>query len=131
MQKRSLTVEMPMKSVPAKEVSISADASGLVSRNIKLATHRTSVRLEPEMWIALHEVAAEQKMTIHELCESINLAKRGSASFSSAIRVFLLQNYRLKGADRDEWIARPCDPKRFRELQNHYAKMRQAEAANE
>lgn len=68
--------------------------STLVSRNIRIHDRRTSVRLEPEMWDALREVAQLQGVSIHDLCGAIYDIKKPEAPFTGAIRVFLLEFYR-------------------------------------
>jgi predicted DNA-binding ribbon-helix-helix protein len=68
--------------------------STLVSRNIRIHDRRTSVRLEPEMWDALREVALLQGVSIHDLCGAIHDMKKPEAPFTGAIRVFLLEFYR-------------------------------------
>lgn len=42
--------------------------STLVSRNVTVLGRRTSVRLEPEMWAALRDIAAREKCRIHDIC---------------------------------------------------------------
>lgn len=79
------------------------------------------------MWDALYEVAADQNLSVHELCQAIDLRKRERLNFSSAIRVFLLQNFRLKGEARHEWAMLPCDLGRAQDLYKHYALLRRTE----
>lgn len=66
----------------------------LVSRNVKINGHRTSIRLEPEMWEALHEVAGLESCSIHDVCGAVHAVKDKGASFTGALRVFLMQYYR-------------------------------------
>ncbi len=68
--------------------------STLVSRNITVSGHRTSVRLEPEMWRALKEISARENCSIHELCTLINFRKNKRTSLTAAIRVFLMLYFR-------------------------------------
>ncbi len=68
--------------------------STLVSRNITVGGHRTSVRLEPEMWRALKEIAARENCSMHELCTLINFRKNKRTSLTAAIRVFLMLYFR-------------------------------------
>lgn len=51
------------------------------------------MRLEPEMWECLADVALREHITLNELCSRIN-AKRHQSSLTSAIRVFILGYYR-------------------------------------
>ena len=66
----------------------------LIAGNIRIHGRRTSVRLEPEMWSALHEIASLEGLTIHDVCGAVDDCRNDSESFSSALRVFLLQYYR-------------------------------------
>ena len=68
-------------------------ASSLVIRNIVVGSHRTSVRLEPIMWEALHEIARRQRLTIHELVTAI-ARDRTASSLTAAIRVYIVDFYR-------------------------------------
>lgn len=68
--------------------------STLVSRNITVNGRRTSVRLEPEMWRALKEIAARESCSIHELCSLIAFRKKPRTSLTAAIRVFLMLYFR-------------------------------------
>lgn len=62
----------------------------LQSRNITVMGRRTSVRLEPEMWQALREIAKREKCQIHDICSLIQLRKNPSTSLTAAIRVFIM-----------------------------------------
>jgi predicted DNA-binding ribbon-helix-helix protein len=68
-------------------------ASTLVSRNITIRGRRTSIRLEPGMWDALHEVARARGQTIHQFCSEVD-ANRQESSLTAAIRMALLEHYR-------------------------------------
>lgn len=68
--------------------------SSLVSRNITIMGRRTSVRLEPEMWVAMREISRREKCSIHELCTLIWVRKGPCTSLTAAIRVFLMLYFR-------------------------------------
>lgn len=68
--------------------------STLISRNITVLGKRTSVRLEPEMWRALKDIATREHCTIHEMCSLIAMRKKNNTSLTAAIRVFLMLYYR-------------------------------------
>jgi predicted DNA-binding ribbon-helix-helix protein len=70
------------------------DITSLQGKNITVMGRRTSIRLEPEMWKMLYEVAEKEDTTIHEICSLIALRKRAEASLTSSIRVFLLLYFR-------------------------------------
>ncbi len=46
--------------------------SALVSRNVRVDGHRTSVRLEPDMWEALREICSREEVSIGEVCSAVN-----------------------------------------------------------
>ncbi len=68
--------------------------TGLVSKNILVNGRRTSIRLEPEMWSALKDIAKREQCSIHELCTLVEKCKRACSTLTAAIRVFLMLYYR-------------------------------------
>ena len=73
--------------------------STLVSRNITILGRRTSVRLEPEMWTALRDIARRETCSIHDLSSLIQLRKNPDTSLTAAIRVFLMLYYRASSTE--------------------------------
>ena len=73
-------------------------ASTLRNRNVSVAGHRTSVRLEPAMWLALDEIAGVEGCTIHDLCGRV-ARSRSASSLTAGLRVFLLEYYRRLAID--------------------------------
>jgi predicted DNA-binding ribbon-helix-helix protein len=71
----------------------------LVSGNLVVSGHRTSVRLEEEMWAALNDVAERKGYTVHDLASRIHGRKKSGQSFTSAIRVYLILYYRNAARD--------------------------------
>lgn len=71
----------------------------LVSRNITVAGRRTSVRLEPEMWVALREISKREECSIHDICSLISLRKNEKTSLTAAIRVFLMLYFRASSTE--------------------------------
>ena len=67
--------------------------SSLVIRNIVVAGHRTSVRLEPVLWDALRDIALRQNRTVNEIVTEID-RDRVSSSLTAAIRVYIVRFYR-------------------------------------
>lgn len=68
--------------------------SALISKNVRIHDRRTSIRLEPEMWDALNEIAGIESCTIHCLCGAVYDLKEEGSSFTAALRVFLMEYYR-------------------------------------
>lgn len=65
-----------------------------VHKNIKIFGRRTSVRLEPEFWSALEDIAKMEKCSIHELASFISRIKKDDRPLASALRVFVIIYYR-------------------------------------
>tara|TARA_R110001592_G_scaffold16881_16_gene71772 strand:- start:15755 stop:16156 length:402 start_codon:yes stop_codon:yes gene_type:complete len=77
-----------------------AGQSSLVSRNITIFGRRTSVRLEPDMWVALNDIADREKCSIHDICGLIYTRKNIQTSLTAAIRVFLILYFRAAATER-------------------------------
>lgn len=73
--------------------------STLISRNITVMGRRTSVRLEPEMWMALREISKRESCTIHDICTLIGVRKNQNTSLTAAIRVFLMLYFRAASTE--------------------------------
>ncbi len=83
--------------------------STLISKNITILGRRTSVRLEPEMWDALYDVAKREEATIHNICSLIHLRKVQESTLTAAIRVFLLLYFRAAATSEGHMRARHGD----------------------
>jgi predicted DNA-binding ribbon-helix-helix protein len=73
--------------------------STLRSRNVVVLGHRTSVRLEPQMWRALRDIAAREGCKIHDLCTLVQMRKHPDTTLTAAIRVFVMLYYRAAATD--------------------------------
>ena len=73
--------------------------STLVSRNVTISGHRTSVRLEPEMWSGLTEICRREGGSLHEICTVVALRKGENTSLTAAIRVFVMAYYRAASTE--------------------------------
>ena len=60
--------------------------------------HRTCIRLEPEYWDAFKKIAQIKRMTIHELASVISATRSPRGSFTSAVRVYIV-NFLRHAAD--------------------------------
>jgi predicted DNA-binding ribbon-helix-helix protein len=67
--------------------------SSLTIRNVVVAGHRTSVRLEAVMWDALRDIARGRDMAVNDLVTEIE-RRRGALSLTAAIRVYIVDFYR-------------------------------------
>ena len=71
--------------------------SALKSRNVKVGDHRTSVRLEPELWAALEEIAESEGRTIHDICTALrNESAAMVGGLTSALRVYIVRGLRAR-----------------------------------
>lgn len=62
-------------------------------RSLTLKGHRTSISLEDAFWQALRAISTREAKSISEMVEQID-ARRGEAGLSSAIRLYILDDYR-------------------------------------
>ena len=69
--------------------------SPVVKRSIVLAGHKTSVSLEDEFWRGLKEIAGKRLMTLSTLVDTVD-AQRQHGNLSSALRLFVLDFYRIQ-----------------------------------
>lgn len=97
---------MHLPTAPAKTNSSAAEKgknspprSTLISRNVTINGHRTSVRLEPEMWTSLNEICRRERATPHEVCSAIASHKEEHSSLTAAIRVFVMKYYRVAATE--------------------------------
>lgn len=74
-----------------------AETGRPVKRSLTIAGHRTAVSLEEPFWEGLRRAASDRDVPIARLVAAIDTA-RGKASLSSAIRVFVLDYHRKRGA---------------------------------
>lgn len=75
------------------------NVSLLMSRNITVDGHRTSIRLEAQMWQALKEVADRECCTIHEICSLISARRKAGLSLTAAIRIFLMLYFKAAATE--------------------------------
>ncbi len=80
-------------------------ASSLVSRNITILGRRTSIRLEPEMWVALNDIANREACSVHDICALVYVRKSMVTSLTAAIRVFLMLYYRAATTEAGHDVA--------------------------
>ena len=69
-----------------------------ISRNVTINGHRTSLRLQNEMWEAIDEICRRERLSIHEFCSRI-AQHRNTRSLTSEVRVFTMSYYRAAAND--------------------------------
>ena len=65
-----------------------------VKRSLTLRGHRTSVSLEEEFWRAFREIATARGLAVNALAVEIDEAREADVGLASAIRVYVLRQYR-------------------------------------
>ncbi len=68
-------------------------ASAITKHSLTIAGHRTSISLESAFWDALRDIARARDLSLAALIGEID-AGRGTANLSSAIRVYVLTQFR-------------------------------------
>lgn len=72
--------------------------SMLVSRNVTVAGRRTSIRLEPEMWDSLAEIAWREGVSVHQIATVVDGLRRAS-SLTAKLRVYILGYFRAAATE--------------------------------
>ncbi len=67
--------------------------SALVMRNVSVRGHRTSIRLEPQIWDTLAEICRREYCTLHDVCSYANEHRPPHGSLASSLRVFILEYF--------------------------------------
>jgi len=80
-------------------VARTREPTTLVSRNVIVNGRRTSLRLEPEMWEALDEIAKREATSINDLVAFVD-RNRDAATLTSDVRVFVLSYFRGAATER-------------------------------
>jgi len=70
------------------------DNTTLICKNIRIDNHRTSMRLETEMWGALQEIARRERCGMNDICEHVNGSRLGGLSLTAAVRLFAIGYFR-------------------------------------
>ena len=73
---------------------------GAIKRSVRIAGHPTSVSLEPEFWEALKGIASARGQSLNGLVAEIDAGRK--TNLSSALRVFVLEAVRRRGADGED-----------------------------
>ncbi len=69
--------------------------SRLLVRTICVASGRTTMRLEPELWDALDEICRRERLTLSELVRRVHV--RGNRT--SAVRTYALAYFRVAATE--------------------------------
>lgn len=74
-------------------------SSALISRNVTVNGHRTSVRLESAMWESLDEIAHRERKSLHAIYDLVAASRPDNLSFTAALRGFLVAYYRAAATE--------------------------------
>lgn len=88
-----------LRSVPVKPVGRGSRL--LVCRNVTVSGRRTSLRMEPELWDALEEVARREGLILNQLCTRVD-RRRGTANLTASLRVAIVAYFRAAAPPVDE-----------------------------
>ena len=69
----------------------------LISKNVTVNGHRTSLRLEQENWDALNDICEAEGLSVHEICSMVEIQRSGG-SRTSSVRTFILTYFRTAAA---------------------------------
>ena len=75
--------------------------SAVIKRSIVIAGHKTSVSLEDGFWNGLRDIAASRDLNLSELVKLIDKGRQ-NGNLSSAIRLFVLNHYRVLAGHGDD-----------------------------
>ena len=73
--------------------------SALVIRNVNVHGHRTSIRLEPQIWESMSEICRREYCTPHDVCSYVAARKLPRGSLTSSLRVFILEYFRISATE--------------------------------
>jgi predicted DNA-binding ribbon-helix-helix protein len=97
----STTEKRPKRDL--KERNAILGESLVVQRSVRIHGHNTSVSLELPFWEGLRAIAAERRISLSKLMSEIeNTCSRDN--FSSAVRLFVLNNYQERAAQNTKLV---------------------------
>jgi predicted DNA-binding ribbon-helix-helix protein len=73
--------------------------SALVVRNVSVRGHRTSIRLEPQIWDTLAEICRREFCTAHDVCSHVAGRRPPNSSLASSLRVFILRYFHTSATE--------------------------------
>lgn len=104
MQRHQATQPSAPQPATLAESGKAGSGSTLINRNVTVAGHRTSIRLEPAMWDALRQICERERKPCNELVTEID-RQRVESSLTAAIRVYLLRYFSAAATDEGHRLA--------------------------
>ncbi len=83
---------------PPAAAAVARASSTLVSHNVTVAGHRTSIRLEPAMWAALRDICERERTDINKIVTAVGTG-RSESSLTAAIRVHVLSYFQAAATE--------------------------------
>src|SRR6056297_3263082 len=96
-------------------------ASQLAMRSVTINGRRTTMRLEPSMWNALQRIAADNGVTVNQLCSQID-SSRGDLSMTAAVRSYIVSYLQRAPSFGEKRIGSEVDDDPLQRLDPAYAK---------
>src|SRR5271155_2867142 len=90
---------LPEHSIVSNEDPRPDKHSVLVVHNVNVHGHRTSVRLEPQLWDILAEICRREYCTPHDVCSYAAKRKLPHGSLASSLRVVILDYFRTSSTE--------------------------------
>jgi len=73
--------------------ALPGEKSKMKKLSVSLSGHQTSISLEDEFIIALHEIAKEIKKPVAKIIDEIDEKRGIGTNLSSAVRIYILKYY--------------------------------------
>lgn len=80
---------------PMSDIKNRSTGTLQVCKNVTVSGRRTSIRMEPAMWEALHEICELENRSVHELCTMMD-NRRGDNGLTASLRVFITHYFRKR-----------------------------------
>ena len=64
-----------------------------VCRNVTINGRRTSIRMEPILWDALHDICQREALSLNQMSALVD-RRRGEVGLTAAVRVFVIGYFR-------------------------------------
>lgn len=88
-----MATAFPGRLVASNEDSRPDTHGALVSHNVSVRGHWTSIRLEPQLWKSMTEICRREFCTRHDVCSYVAERKPLHGSLTSSLRVFILDYF--------------------------------------
>lgn len=94
-----MVADFPERSAVPNEQPRPCGGTLLVIRNVSVHEHRTSIRLEPEIWDTLAEICRRECCSLRDVCSYVAERKPPHGSLASSLRIFSLDYFRRSATE--------------------------------